>query len=188
MRQGARGRWLAAGALLLLAALVAVTLVRRALDVPPSWVVWQERTFEADVDGDGAPDELEIQGHVLHIRTAAGMVCTSPEGWQVQDAFVADIDRDGAPEVLTVVWQKGNYGTSRPFWVAPGEGDNEWSQHLFVHRLEGVTLDPVWMSSMLGFELAEASLDSDLQLHTVLTSGEELVWEWLSWGFVLVEE
>lgn len=188
MTRGGRGKWLLAGALLLLAALAAFALVRQALDRPPSWVEWQERSSDADADGDGVPDELVLADRRLRIEASQGGSCASPEGWQVQDAFVVDIDRDGAPEVLTVVWQKGNYGTSRPFWVAEGEGDDEWSQHLFVHRLEDGELVPVWMSSKLGIEVAHVSLDGDQRLHTELRGGEELVWEWDGWGFVLVEE
>ncbi len=142
----------------------------------------------------------------------------TPEDWQVSDVFAADFDGDGALEVVFLLWRHGNFGSSRPFWLsAEGDGDaasgEPLTQHLFMYRWRADRavpggsaahdaesrragrLYPVWMSSRLGVEAARIEMEPASpssvrrpRLRITSADGGVTLWEWLSWGFALVED
>lgn len=152
----------------------------------PSWATWETRTLTADLDADGADESITLVDRALAIAEADGTSCHSDAGWLVQDVAVDDIDRDGAPEVVSLVWKRGSYGPSRPFWV---ERDSlDFSQHVFIHRYADGALQPVWMSSALGFEVSGMDLGTDGVLRLAAPDGTHTDWVWVNWGLTLLED
>ncbi len=91
-------------------------------DEPPAWVTFREVELEADVDADGVPELLRLRGRRLLVAKGDRTLLETDADWQVSDALVADFDDDGVVEVAALLWKRGSYGSSRPFWeVAVGE-------------------------------------------------------------------
>ena len=166
--------------------LVAVALGLRALWLGgcflPSWVRWRDVTVEADLDGDGATDELCVERRKLSVSDAVGRGWHSGGDWLVQDALVGDINHDGVPELVLLVWKRGSYGSQRPFWVERDEWD--FSQHIFIYQWRDGRPKALWMSSRLPLSVAAFSLDAKGTLTVVTPEGETSRWVWLSWGLV----
>lgn len=182
-----------------------------ASDVPPSWASWREVLAAYDLDGDGTSEVVELTGKTLRVHDAAASasgdaegsassnafsthasedgheVCETTCGWLVSDCLVGDIDRDGTLELALLVWTRGSYGSSRPFWENDDVDTDTWCQHVYLLRYEEGLLVPLWMSSALEVEVGSVSLDALQRLHTQNISGEELVWAWGSWGLELVD-
>ncbi|MBS5478357.1 MAG: CapA family protein [Coriobacteriia bacterium] len=163
------------------------------------------RDAHAGVDGDAG-------------AAGDGVLLETPEDWQVSDVFAADFDGDGALEVVFLLWRHGNFGSSRPFWLsAKGDGgatsEEPLTQHLFMYRWRADRmapvgsadrdaggrsagrLYPVWMSSRLGVEAARIEMEpappSSVRrprLRIMSADRGVTLWEWLSWGFALVED
>ena len=148
----------------------------------PSWVRWRDVTVEADLDGDGATDELRVERRKLSVSDAAGRGWHSGGDWLVQHALVGDINHDGVPQLLLLVWQRGSYGSQRPFSVARAEWD--LSQHIFIYPWRDGRPKALWMSSRLPLSVAAFSLDAQGTLTVVTPEGETSRWVWLSWGLV----
>lgn len=106
----------------------------------------------------------------------------SDPGWRVQDYLTMDIDRDGATELLLLVWRRGNYGPSRPFWVK--RNDTAWSQHIFIYDRQNGTFAPQWMSSQLRPEVARWTVASTDELFILTPEGDKTLWQWGQWGLV----
>lgn len=108
----------------------------------------------------------------------------SSPGWHVQDFLVLDIDRDGRNELMLLVWRRGNYGPSRPFWVKRNSTD--WSQHIFIYEYDrqAGTFAPQWMSSQLRPEVARWAAHSSDELFILTPDGDETLWQWGQWGLV----
>ena len=152
----------------------------------PGWTSWNETTVTADLDGDGADEELALHARAFTIRDGGGVACASPADWRVADAAVGDIDHDGALEVVSLVWKQGSFGKHRPFWVQ--RDSPAFSQHVFIHRYAGGSLEPVWMSSALGISVAQMELSPEGTLRLTGPDGEQTEWAWSSWGLSLLEE
>lgn len=148
----------------------------------PSWVRWRDVTVEADLDGDGANDELRVKGRRLSVSDAVGRGWQSGGDWLVQDALVGDINHDGVPELILLVWKRGSYGSQRPFWVERDEWD--FSQHIFIYQWRDGRPKALWMSSRLPLSVAAFFLDAKGTLTVVTPEGETSRWVWLSWGLV----
>ena len=106
----------------------------------------------------------------------------SDPGWRVQDYLTMDIDRDGATELLLLVWRRGNYGPSKPFWVK--RNNTEWSQHIFIYNWQDGAPVPQWMSSGLRPQVSRWAAQPDGQLYILTPQGEETLWRWGQWGLV----
>ena len=106
----------------------------------------------------------------------------SDSAWHVQDFLTCDIDRDGDTEILLLVWRRGNYGPSRPFWVA--RNDTGWSQHIFIYNWQDGAPVPQWMSSGLRPQVSRWAAQPDGQLYILTPQGEETLWRWGQWGLV----
>lgn len=116
--------------------------------------------------------------------TAAGDSDTwqSEPAWHVQDFLTCDIDRDGSTELLLLVWRRGNYGPSKPFWVK--RNDTSWSQHIFIYNRQGDTFVPQWMSSQLRPKVARWAVQGTDTLFILTPDGTETLWQWGQWGLV----
>ena len=122
----------------------------------------------------------------MQVNGSDGKRFLTPRAWTVESAKVKDLDGDGDSEIVLVVWNRLTYGSSRPFWVVSESG--ELAKHVYVMRYADGGLVPVWMSSALGEDAADAFVDDDGVLHIVDTRGEESVWTWQGWGFKQPEE
>lgn len=116
--------------------------------------------------------------------TAAGdsNIWQSEAAWHVQDFLTCDIDRDGSTELLLLVWRRGNYGPSKPFWVK--RNDTNWSQHIFIYNRQGDTFVPQWMSSQLRPKVARWAVQGTDTLFILTPDGTETLWQWGQWGLV----
>ena len=162
---------------------------------------------QADLDGDGGLECLDMRGRRFAIRDCAGgqVAWQSPPAWRVWQAAVSDLDRDGAPEAVLLVW--------RPFapWpvdqVMPHGGritshQNIWGRscHVILVGYRGGRWRELWAGSALArplLALAPADLDGDgwqelAALETrysplqVPPAGGLAVWQWNGFGFDLV--
>lgn len=165
----------------LLAALYLLTICALGLVL-----LWYRGTFLAPWQGKtGQWGTLE-----LTLSPAGRFAATNPEqqasafasepGWRVQDFLVGDLDRDGAAELLLLLWRRGHYGPSRPFWVS--QNDYAYSQHLFIYKQKGNTVQPVWMSSSLNPRIRSWSMTGQGNLEILTSAGEDTLWGWGSWG------
>ncbi|WP_126513834.1 FG-GAP repeat domain-containing protein [Slackia heliotrinireducens] len=173
------------GALAAVLVAVGVAVLVHAGLLLPSWVDWNAAQVEADLDGDGAEEVLGLSGRRMQVVETDGSVSQAPQEWKVSDAFAVDVDGDGLLEVVALVWKRGSFGPSRPFWI---EKDNQgYSQHVFVLRYADGGFDQVWLSSDIRMDARKAWFDDDARLHLVTLDGQESIWTWGEWGFVLVE-
>ncbi len=152
----------------------------------PDW--WRERTQRADLTGDGAAETLALRAKALTVTDGAGgTLWETPRGWLAQDFLVGDVDRDGAPELLVLVWKRGSYGPSRPFWVE--RDDPRYSQHIFIYRWDasGRTLRPLWMASALRPRVKSWAMAPDGTLDITTEADEPTRWAWRGWGLERVD-
>lgn len=187
----------------------------------PGWAAFDDSLLSCDLDGDGLPEALVLQGGRLRVyghvpatsdagEAPAGeatgssssggrtvetstlswedglSVCAANGDWLVSRCMVGDIDHGGTPEVVLLVWAPGSYGPSRPFWV--GEDTDDYCEHVYVLRYDEGRLVPLWMSSALGVEATDATLDAGGRLWLTSRDGEASCWSWESWGLALQEE
>ena len=117
-----------------------------------------------------------------------GILFESPKGWLVSDYFVFNADKDDEKEIVLVLWKKGSFGNHKPFWYE--EKDDEWTQHIFIYDWEPEKNDylkPLWMSSKIGIEAKNIYVDEKNRIHIIDSEGEETIWQWISWGLMLME-
>ena len=155
---------------------LAIFLYNRGLFLP-RWIVWQEK--EQDLHG----GELSLHQRTLTWRKDNRILWQSPPGWYVSDAAVSDFDSDGNDEVLFLVWRKGNYGSSHPFWEEP---DNDgFYQHLYIFEAAEETLERQWMSSALLPQIHAWQTDAG-RMTVTDEYGETSVWIWQGFGVVRI--
>lgn len=155
-----------------------------------------------DLDGDGNPETYALIGHSLTVREGGRILWRSDRDWRVEGFALGDVDNDGTRELALSLWKTGSFGALKPFWYT-GE-DTSYKNHLFVFRLTGDTLHPVWCSSdlpcpIVSFSIGDTDGDGLNELITEegayrrvegeryeLDTGElarTTVWQWEGWGF-----
>lgn len=151
----------------------------------PGWVQLHTVSLHADLDGDGTDDALYLARGQLQVISADGQRYLSPRTWVVTDACIHDFDGDGTNELALIVWKRGSFGTSQPFWI--DRDTSAMTQHVFVmHYAQGL-LEGVWMSSDLGEDARSVSFDNNGRLHIRDREGLESTWRWGQWGFIAEE-
>lgn len=150
----------------------------------PNWSPWVEGELSCDLDADGADERLVVRDRRLSVLRGDSEAYRSPAGWLVSKALVGDVDDDGSREVVLLVWKRGSYGTSHPFWAAP---DDELGQHVLVLAWTEGTLRQRWMSSALHAHVAAAELDDGARLILTTAEGSQTRWQWQQWGFALLD-
>lgn len=140
---------------------------------------WQRKTLQADLDGDGSLEELRLSGQRLSVVGKDALLWRTEAGWRVQDFLVGDVDRDGDPELLLLVWKRGSYGDSHPFWEEAA--DWRFSQHIFIYRWRDGEMQALWMSSRLRPEVERWDLEGG-RIRIRTPEGLDTLWGWRSWG------
>ena len=160
-----------------------------------------------DLDGDGLPERLSLEGGRAVILSAGRVRWQSPPTWQVRQALFADLNHDGRPEAVLLVWRPfqawpvdawlPNGGRIDSFHDAAGMSCQiiliGWYQDAFRER---------WAGSALAQPVAElAAVDLAGQGSQLLVTRESdyddpasaparrlKVWDWNGFGFSLVFE
>jgi hypothetical protein len=163
------------------------------------------QVMEADLDGDGQMESLNLKGGEAKIEQGGQVAWRSPETWQVSQALIGDLDGDGQPEVDLLVW--------RPFrpWPVdrflPYGGRIERFQdsqgrscQLILIAWRGGAFQERWAGSALAEPLrafAVADLDGDGRQELValetryddppfVPARAVSIWEWNGFGFSLL--
>jgi len=147
-------------------------------------------------EGDATqPYTYELQDGQLTVNKNGVQYWQSPNEWWVNHYAVGDVTGSGVAQLTLSVWKSGNFGSSKPFWVA--ENDPAIKNHFFVFAFGEDTLKAVWQSSNLekpNCDYVLADVDDDGQDELVVTEGEYAegrqcdaafvaVWKWNEWGF-----
>jgi hypothetical protein len=159
---------------------------------------------QADLDGDGSPETLDLISGGLTIVSNGRPGWQSPSGWFVRQAAFTDLNRDGKTEVTLLVWREFSpWPTDR---LLPHGGridsfhdDSGRSCHLILIGSDGAGgFREIWAGSALADPITSyAAMDLDQDgLQELLTlenrytddpgqsSGRSLkVWEWNGFGF-----
>ena len=134
----------------------------------------------ADLDGDGRPEAVTLEGGRLLVRSSDGLLAwESPLSWLVVDAALGDPDWDGRPDLVAIFWKADEDGVLR--------------SHPFLIRQNGGRYEEVWGGSAVSepiWEVEVADLNGDGRDELVVLAvtpegaGQTLsVWEWHGWGF-----
>jgi hypothetical protein len=163
--------------------------VRRSLDeacrpveVPQSPQTGTFRTGTIDLTGDGAPEQVQLEGEqVIVLRDGVKVWRGLPE-WRVVDLALGDPNDDGRGELLLALWKPDAEGEPRshPFIIGYRQG---------AYRI-------LWGGSAVADPICEVELgdvdgDGVQELIVLEEQGEGLdravtVWRWHGWGFSLV--
>ena len=114
-------------------------------------------------------------------RTAAGVVVFVP------GALTGDLDADGTDELALLVWRRGFYGPSRPFWREADAAGRVYTQHIFLYDWQPDGVQPFWMSSGLDPQVAAWAIADDGTLAIRTAGGEDTRWAWRSWGLERID-
>jgi hypothetical protein len=160
---------------------------------------------EADLDGNGTSEALNLTGGHLSIVTGSEPVWQSPETWQVSQAAFSDLNHDGTPEVTLLVW--------RPFlpwpvdqWLPSGGRIADFhnakglSCHIILIGWERGGYRELWAGSAMAdpiYSLAVVDLFNNKKQVLVALEGRYSdpvsapartlkIWEWNGFGFSVV--
>lgn len=147
----------------------------------PRWIHWKDGTFSDRSD----KYDVVLNKKSVRITYDGSIIWHSPDGVKVQDALSCDIDNDRQDELVLLCWKRGRYGAQKPFWIEQDE--RKWSQHIFVYEYEQEKIRPKWMSSYIGQDVAEMTVNTGETLinRLFLTDHGGIIssWIWDSWGF-----
>jgi hypothetical protein len=164
-----------------------MTAAYRAELVIPRWVEWNDRSCLSDLDRDGLDERVALSGRTLVVtKRDESELYRSPAAWKVSDLQVGDVDRDGLPDLVALVWRRGNYGSSRPFWDK--DTDLRMTEHLYVMSLRNGIITPTFMSHELGAPVAGILCEDGGTVVLTTTDGSETRWVWEGFGLVLQED
>ena len=176
----ARRRLAAAGAALLV--LLAAVLARPGdprLPAAPAAGTWQT---PAGVLG----WQLSAAGGFA-VTDGATTLWQADPAWRVTGALTGDLDADGADELALLVWRRGFYGPSRPFWREADAAGRVYTQHIFLYDWQPDGVQPFWMSSGLDPQVATWAVEDDGTLAIRTAGGQDTCWVWRSWGLERID-
>ena len=168
---------------------------------------------QVDLDGNGTPEILSLNGNRLSILSGGETVWKSPEAWQIVQAAFSDLNRDGKSEVALLLW--------RPFhpwpvdrWLPNGGRIAEFhntegqSCHIILIGWTRGGIHELWAGSAMADPItsfAVADLNGDNLQELVALEGRYTdpmprpeapsrsapartlkVWEWNGFGFTVV--
>ncbi|MCR4789403.1 MAG: CapA family protein [Lachnospiraceae bacterium] len=182
-------------AAIMIAAIVCVTtiilLMYRGKLILPARIVWNEKSLPADGIG-----TFILKNRKLFLEKEDGStVALLEDGYMISDFLIYDMDGDGDEELVALLWKKGRYGKSSPFWIK--DDKSKWSQHIFIFDIRKDNekiLVSKWGTSDNGREVRRWRVLTDEEnrkfkknpaINTLLiedVNGEVTLWAWESWG------
>jgi len=159
----------------------------------PAYRLIQNRS--CDLNGDGLPEKYILRDGIITVWAGSRLLWQSPQNWWVDYFFLGDVNNDGTTKLNLSVWKEGNFGSCRPFWVE--ENDKSVKNHLFIFKLDGENLKPVWQSSNLDCPNYWAGLidpDKSGENKMIVLEGSYTdpqkrkitLWKWNGWGFTRI--
>lgn len=147
---------------------------------------------EVDLNNNSIKEIYTLNNGRLTVVEDSKVIWQSPSEWWIDDFVIADSTNDGFLNLNLSLWKRGNYGSSKPFWVK--ENDMSIKNHFFVYNKD---LKLIWGSSNLdkpNCEFIIKDIDEDLKNELVVIEGEYAknrqcngnyiaVWRWNGWGF-----
>ncbi|MEN6463275.1 MAG: hypothetical protein ABFC94_18145 [Syntrophomonas sp.] len=105
------------------------------------------QTVYGDIDGNGIREKYLLKDQQLQVFENNRLLWHTPREWQVKQIKLADADNNKQTELLLVIWKKGSFGKSKPFWFKGP--DDKYTCHLFLYRLRSGRMKEAWCSSAL---------------------------------------
>jgi hypothetical protein len=158
-----------------------------------------------DLNGDGQPESLRLEGGEAQIVQDGQVAWHSPAEWQVVQAMIGDLDRDGQPEVDLLVWRPFHPWPVDSFFPYGGRIDAfHDSQGRSCHVILIAWRDSAYRERWAGSALAEplrsfAAVDLDRDGRQELAALETAyddppssparalsLWAWNGFGFSLL--
>ncbi|MGI5921823.1 MAG: hypothetical protein ACOX6I_08825 [Syntrophomonadaceae bacterium] len=165
-----------------------------------------KQVLSGDTDLNGQQENYILSNYQLQAVENNHLIWESPKDWQVKQAKLADADNDGRTELVMVVWKKGSFGKSRPWWVKETD-DRQLTCHLFMYRLTAGRMKAVWCSSALEHPIRQAAIIdvnhdglNELRVQEIPGYGPvsrfkawssdsyTSLWAWNGWGFERIME
>lgn len=161
---------------------------------------------EGDINGDGIPEEYDLNNNALTVTEGGKVLWQSPKGYAVDNIGLGDLTNDGKADIVITLWKKGSFGPVKPFWHS-GK-DDDYKHHLFIYTVEAGEFKPVWCSSNLDRPIVDfqiTDLDGDglneLEVlegryrklpfgkHGIDNKGStrKIVLKWAEWGLAAKE-
>lgn len=157
------------------------------------------QSIYGDIDGNGSREMYVLKNQQLKVFENNRQLWQTPREWQVKQVRLADADNDKQTELLLVIWKKGSFGKSKPFWFTGP--DDKYTCHLFLYRLRSGRMKELWCSSALQYPIINLEVkDSDADGLNELNVREgpetgfayplrqlffhqDTKWIWKDWGF-----
>ncbi|MEN6350615.1 MAG: hypothetical protein ABFD08_14615 [Syntrophomonas sp.] len=157
------------------------------------------QTVYGDIDRNGNQEEYLLKNQQLQVFENNHLIWHTPGEWQVNQIRLADADNNEQTELLLVIWKKGSFGKSKPFWFKGP--DDKYTCHLFLYRLLSGRMKEVWCSSALvnpiiKLDVKDTDADGLNELNVregpqtgfayplrKLFSHQNTTWIWNGWGF-----
>jgi len=141
--------------------------------------LWCDGLFSPQKSEELSGWRFVLKNRSLTVQRGGAVLWVTEPGIFAEDFLLGDIDCDGETELLLLLWKRGSFGPSRPFWV---ERDCGYSQHIFLYRLKEGELRPFWMSSALRPECREWRMEAPGVLYIRTRQGEDTLWGCRRWG------
>ncbi len=187
-----------------MALIIGLVLISLSQSRPyPGAGVTDKQTLDYDLDQDHEPEHYTLEEQTLIVVNDNRELWRSPADWRVASFQIADVTHDNRYDLLLVVWKRGSFGQSRPFWHTGR--DHELTCHLYVYNLVNHRLKPIWMSSALDrpikdMQIKDTNKDGKNELLVTEYNGrqwfwvwdktpvsEVTTWQWQEWGFFRVK-
>ncbi|MBO4456652.1 MAG: CapA family protein [Butyrivibrio sp.] len=172
------------GLLLLIMAAVVFCCIPMSVKTLPAGLIWNEK--EITLSGG---ELLELKNKHVSVKQNDGEILFETEkDYYVQDVTTADLDSDGRQDIIFLLWKKGRYGRSKPFWVS--EEETDLSQHIFIYNIgKDGKMRQKWCASDIGYELGRMKImeDNPKFLLTEDLEGGCKIWSWQGFGLAEVK-
>ncbi len=159
----------------------------------------------ADLNGDGAYEELRLANQQVSIFSSGKAVWSSPPEWEVQQAALADLNRDGHLELVLLLWRPFRPWPVDSFLPSSGriqgfQNSQGMSCHLILIGWKKDKFRELWAGSAMAEPLnafATGDINGDGFQELVAAEGNYAdqprkpasaltAWEWNGFGFTLL--
>ncbi len=164
----------------------------------PGWVTWESKKIDVSGTGTFVLEKSSLsfipEGDPDAADNGMDAVRLTDNGLKISDLLIYDVDGDGDDEMVLLLWKRGKFGNSKPFWM---ENDDKWSQHIFIYDINpdgDIIIRQKWCTSEIGRDVfrwrildrdENIRLKKDPKINTLLIEdrkGEVTLWAWESFG------